>query len=269
MSYANTHELAWINDESNDNTAFTRNFLRHEIMPALKSRWPNAAAQLARSAQHCAEAVALLDESAHEKLQSVHGSRDDTLSAYKLLQYNEAWQRLLLRTWIEEQGFGLPDTASLSSIQKSVLASGHDRMPCVRFGQAEVRRHRDDIHILTARDHAVLDGVFEWDMQTDLSLAPVGTLTAAPVEGYSLKLALAPVSVRFRIPGETVELASRGRISLKNLFQEWGVPAWERGQVPLIFSGGHLAAAAGYFIDKAYTACAGEAGVELGFVWGG
>lgn len=227
LHYAREKNLSWIEDESNQNTSLTRNFLRHDILPVLTSRWPSVEATLARTAQHCAEAQTLLDEVAAEKLGQVRGSVENTLSVTKLLSFSPEWQRLLLRGWIEEQGFALPDTDKMNSIQDSVLGARQDRQPCVKWQDVTLRRHQGNLHL-------TIDGV------------------AQPEIGAGLKLDRSAVIVRQRIPGETVEILNRGRIALKNLFQEWQVPAWERGTLPLMFYGNKLIQAAGYFKDPAY-----------------
>lgn len=263
LQYAITNQLEWIEDESNENRALTRNFIRHEIMPALKSRWPRVEQAIARSAAHCAESQMLLEESAREKLLMMQGSKPGTLSAARLATCSDAWQRLLLRAWIEEQGFVLPDTDKMIAIQKSVLASAWDRMPCVRWGDVEVRRHRDDVYVLDAINSGPIEGEWHWDMSSFLPLPVIGALSVIPVTGRGLRADVGAVVVRFRPPGATVEVSGRGRLSLKNLFQEWRVPVWERGLVPLIFRGDKLIQAVGYFLDSAYAAGKGERGIEI------
>jgi tRNA(Ile)-lysidine synthase len=229
QAYAEAKNLQWIDDESNANCSFTRNFLRHDVMPILKNRWPGVDQALARSAAHCAEAQHLLEEMALAKLLDLHGSRPGTLSATKLLVQTEKWQRLLLRVWIEQHGYVLPDTNKLLSIQTSVLSSARDRTPCVSWAGVQVRRHRDDIHIIA-----------EAPAEVDV------------LSGHCLRTDIGEVTVRFREPGETVEIGARGRVSLKNLFQEWQVPTWERGRLPLMFCENKLIQVPGYYLDTAY-----------------
>ncbi len=227
LMYARERNLQWIEDESNQNTSLTRNFLRHEVLPVLSSRWPSVEATLARSAQHCAEAQTLLDEVVLDKLLLVRGTVQNTLSLSKVLSFSPAWQRLLLRGWIEEQGFTLPDTDKMSSIQDNVLAARPDRQPSVSWQGVTIRRHQDNLYLIA--DAAV-----------------------TPAVGDGLMLDKSEVVIRQRIPGETVEILNRGRIALKNLFQEWQVPAWERSTLPLMFYGNKLIQVAGYFKDPDY-----------------
>jgi tRNA(Ile)-lysidine synthase len=230
LDYAKTHQLTWVEDDSNTNCEYTRNFIRHEVIPVLKSRWPSIENSLARTAAHCAEAQELLQEVALEKLEAVQGSVQGTLSASKLLSHRVAWQRLLLREWIALQGFPMPDTNKMSSILASVLSSAWDKNPSVRWGEISLRRHRDNLHL-------VLD---------EKKVFVVGQGLSVPFEG---------LTIRNRVLGETVEIVNRGRVSLKNLFQEWQVPAWERGSLPLLFCGEKLIQVPGYYQDPAYFEC--------------
>lgn len=227
VSYAEERQLSWVEDESNDDCALTRNFIRHDVMPVFKRRWPTVESTLARSAQHCAEAQSLLDEVANERLATVQGVASRTLSVSKLLSYSESWQRLLLRSWIIQSGFSLPPSTKLISIQKTILRSAQDKMPCVRWRGAEMRRYRDDIHLISE-------------------------VLCVPEVGQGLRLEMSDVTIRNRMPGESVEVLARGRVSLKNLFQEWQVPTWERGNLPLLFCGNKLIQVPGYFKDPAY-----------------
>lgn len=252
--YAKELELEWIEDESNCNEKLTRNFLRQTIIPPLKSRWANIESVLARSAAHCAEAQQLLEESAQEKLPLVAGSKPGTLSVAKLLQFDAAWQRQLLRTWIETQGYKLPDTNKILSIQTSVLGAGWDRTPCVAWGDVEVKRHRDDVYIVKPYRLTELHGEWQWDLRDPLNLPCGRLLSADTVTGSGLKTDIDMVTVRYRVHGESVNIGARGKISLKNLYQEWCIPVWERGCLPLIFCGDKLVQVPGYFLDEEFGA---------------
>lgn len=263
MDYAYAHDLKWVEDESNRNRAFTRNYLRHDVMPLLKKRWPNVETAIARSAAHCAESQALLEDAATEKLHQLKGTRHGTLSVSSLRALNPAWQRLVLRAWIERQGFMLPDAARLAAIQNNVLLAARDKSPCIVWSGAEVRRHKDDLYIMSPVVRPDIEEEWYWDLSDHLSLQPAGMLTAEFVSGDGLRTDIGPVTVRFRREGEKVELGARGRLTLKNLFQEWQVPVWERNRVPLVFRQGKLVQAVGYFIDPAYAAASDEPGVQL------
>ena len=141
-AYAQCHQLKWVEDESNENTDLTRNFIRHDVLSLLKTRWPTVGGMIARSGAHCAESQALLEDYALEECKNLQGSRLHTLSVQKLLKCSVAKQRLVLRTWIAQQGYLSPDTKKFLTIQEDVLTASWDRLPVVSWAGAELRRYR-------------------------------------------------------------------------------------------------------------------------------
>lgn len=258
--YAEAEQLQWIEDESNANTQFTRNFIRADIMPLLKSRWPSVTETLARSAAHCAEAQTLLQELAQESEATLQGSQAGTLSVAKLLALRPDKQKLMLRAWLQNLGYPLPDTKKIAAIQRDVLTAAWDRLPCVRWQGAEVRRYRDDLFVMSCLPATPQTTPVEWDVTKPLALPGIGTLQSSPVCGQGLRADIKNVVVMFRQGGESVELPGRGRHTLKNLFQEWNVLPWMRARIPLVFVDEQLVSAVGYFVNADFAAKKDEMG---------
>lgn len=264
LQYAQENHLQWIEDESNQDTALSRNFIRHEVLPLLQSRWPKVSASLSRSALHCAENQSLLEDYLQDDYQQVIGSRTNTLSVSKLLSFDVAKQRLLLRAWIYQMNCPLPDTKKMQSIQQNVLSAAWDKLPLVQWGDVRLRRHRDDLYLLSAIREPDVNQTFEWNMDQSLVL-PHGILKTSLVQGRGLRLDKNLVSVRFRQGGEVVDLPARGRHTLKNLFQEWNILPWERDHLPLIFMEEKLIAIAGWYVHEDFIATENEMGREIIF----
>lgn len=262
QAYALSYQLDWVEDESNQNTLFTRNFIRHEVMPLLRQRWPSIEAVIARSAEHCAETQALLDELALEKWQAVQGSKVNTLSVSKLLLLTKPLQKLILRMWIPSLGFPLPDTKKIDTILNNVLTANSDRHPCVEWAKTELRRYRDDLYLITPLPSHDAGQVLNWNLNDELELPAIGRLRAIPCIETGLCATIQQVSVRFRQLGDKVRIGAKRR-TLKNLFQEWSVPTWQRHRVPLLFIDDELIAGVGYFINPAYVAKENEKGWSL------
>lgn len=261
--YAKAADLTWIEDESNEAVRFTRNFIRHEMIARLKTRWPTVTQTLSRSASHCAEALQLLDEFAKEACRQAQGSQENTLSVQKLLLLDTKKQRLVLRAWIQLHHYPLPNTKKLYAIQSQMLQAAVDRLPCITWQQVEMRRYRDDLYLMESKAHPDTEQVIAWAAtKTPLEIG-MGLLRAEKTKGRGLRANIPSLTIRFRQSGESVTLHGRGRHTLKNLFQEWGVPPWERARVPLIFSEQTLIGALGYFLDDAYAAKEDEMGWEL------
>lgn len=136
--YALQNNLIWIEDESNLDHRFARNFLRHQILPLLRQRWPAVASNLARSARHCAEAAENLTELA--QLDLAH-DMPQTLSLELLRRLSPARQRNVLRYWLQQQGCRLPNTQHIYQIQRDLINGRPDSRPQVHWGQWTLCRH--------------------------------------------------------------------------------------------------------------------------------
>jgi tRNA(Ile)-lysidine synthase len=265
--YALTHTLSWIEDASNADTAFDRNYLRQRLLPVLQQRWPSAAASLSRSAAHCAEAAELLEELAGRELQALL-SGENTLSLSGLADLSPPGQRNVLRHWIKQLTGATPSAAVLARIFNDVIGSRNDSEPCVRWGRFEMRRFRSELFLLPQTSQLHQTGALDWMLAEPLALPLAGgVLTADPVTGGGLRadaVAAGRVSVSWRRGGESCRPVGRAHHhSLKKLFQEQGIPPWERSRIPLIYVQDQLAAVAGLWVCEPFQAGPAERGFSI------
>lgn len=263
--YAKAHNLQWVDDESNLDTSYDRNFLRHEVLPLLRQRWPAAAATLTRAAVHQAEANTLLTELAAVDMKSLAGSRADTLSVSGLLGLRPERRRNALRHWLRQQALPLPDTAHLLRIEHEVLSARADAVPLVQWPGAEARRYRDDLYAMPPLA-PVPAMVLGWDLQAPLSLPHgLGRLEAVRVVGQGISAAHCSgktLTVTVRQGGERCQPAGRAHThELRKLMQEAGMPPWERLRTPLLLVDGQLAEVVGQWVCAPFQAAPGEPGV--------
>ncbi len=272
-AYAMHHQLTWIDDPSNQDRRFTRNFIRHDILPQLQSRWPSVSNTLSRSATLCAEAISLCDELAGNDFSHVMDGHPHCLSLTKLLALSARRQRNLLIYWLRVVNYPIPSCAILHTIQTSVLQAAKDRQPIVQWAGVAIRRFAGRLYALpydpsTQAGHWSTQR-FSWDLITPLIIPNLGTLSSTQVKGLGLPmqcLAEKKISVRFRQGGEQVRLAGRnGHQRLKKLFQEAQVPPWERDQIPLLYRDEELIAVVGYWYSQSYQVAKTQAGVHLLF----
>lgn len=261
QSYADEHQLTWIDDGSNQNPAFARNYIRHQLVPGLRQYWPEAISAITRSAQHCADAQVLLDEYAGMLLQTVSDASLTKVNVSKLLRLSVQQQSLVLRYWIQLQDGILPNTKTIDIIRREVLGAAQDKTPEVHWGHCLLRRFKNHLYLLRHTEKHDATQRFMWELKHPLRLEGVGTLSAAWVAGRGLRSDLSVV-VGFRRGGEVVAVPNRGRHTLKKLFQEWQVPVWEREKTPLLFVAEKCIAAVGYFMDQAYCVQPNEMGLE-------
>lgn len=235
LQYAKEQQLNWIEDESNSNEGFTRNYVRHTVMPRLQERWPSVNAAIARSAQHCAEAQSLLEEYGSQLCDSALGLEQGSLSVSALQKLSVSQQKLALRTWISAAGFGLPDVKKMEAILSNVLNADWDRFPCVAWGDVELRRHRDQLYVMNKLDAHDVARQIDWNITQPFVLPGVGEYRIEHYIGRKIPEDRELVSVRFRQGGEVIDIPGRGRLSLKNLLQEWNIVPWLRDKLPLIY----------------------------------
>mgnify|MGYP001213434915 CR=1 FL=1 len=253
--YADEHGLAWVEDPSNRDARFDRNFLRAEALPLLARRWPAAATTLARHAAHAADAQALLDEIA-----TADGADAAQITVAQLAALSPTRRRTLGRPCCPRHGAAAPSPARLDEVGRQARPAGPDRLPCVAFGDHAVRVWRGRLH-LTPEPFPPTPATRLWRIDTPLELPGVGRLWAEPVRGAGLRLALLgeppALDVRFR--------ADVGGDSVRKRLQELAVPPWQRAHWPLLFRGNRLLLIAGRAPVPADRAAPGEAGVRI--VW--
>ncbi len=250
-AYAQRHQLDWIEDDSNQDERFDRNFLRRQILPRLTQRWPHFPSAVARSAQLCAEQEQLLDELLEESLQALCQS-DGALSINGLVPLSPVRRFALLRRWLAQQGATMPAREQLQRLWDEVAMSRQDADPVLQLNQMQVRRFRQYLYLLPLMP-SLKDHVIPWQLPScslslpdnlgSLLLTDSGEAIRAPENGES-------VSIRFSTRG-TVHIVGRahGR-QIKKLWQELGVPPWWRDRTPLVFYNEQLIAAMGRFVTR-------------------
>jgi len=262
-AYARQQGYSWIDDPSNDEVAYKRNFLRHEILPRLRGQWPAVARTLSRSAGHCAEASELLDELGDSDLDALQ--LEDSISLPGLLALSAPRQRNLLRRWCVRRQLALPTEAQLQQIQQQIVAAP-DHLPLISWPGAELRRYQGRLYLQPPLPPLPPDCSLTWDLDQVLKL-PQGTLTAVIgcQTGLSVRIRQQPIRVKFRVGGERLLMPSGHHHPLKKLLQEYRVLPWWRDRVPLIYVGDELAAVADLVIDDRFRAQQGEAAIR--FEW--
>ncbi len=285
--YAHLRGLRWIEDESNADTRYARNALRHEVLPALSTRFPGFRDALARTARHAATAQRLLDDLARIDLRTIARDEGAALSRKALIALDDARAMNVMRVWIRSAALPTPSAARLGDMLRQLREARDGHALSVMHGGARLRLYRDKIyweqraparlslnptvavekampapsvaavpppgHIEHASTtatgevkrvaHLTWSGQEVWHLPqwhgslvfvaTDEDDAGAHTVPAA-------LLGTAVLSARARTGGERMQrtVGSAAR-TLKNLFQEMGVPAWER-DVPLIYLGDKL-----------------------------
>ncbi|PID46531.1 MAG: tRNA lysidine(34) synthetase TilS [Proteobacteria bacterium] len=250
--YADHYKLSYVEDGSNADLRFDRNYLRHQIIPQLVEHWPGCVRTLSRAALIQGETQRLLDFYVAQDVEMVVGSVEGTLSVDALIQCEPVRRRALLRYWISASGFQAPSSKKLQHVVSDVLFSAEDAMPCVQWSGAEVRRFHGNVYIMAPLSEHDAKQVLFWDLQADLPIESLGIeLKADVLAEWKTKLSTESslhtgLTVRFRQGGEVMHPAGRNKsIPLKQIFQQLAVPPWLRQRIPLLYLGDELIMAYG------------------------
>lgn len=263
-SYARSRDLAWIEDESNTDTARRRNFLRHEVLPVLERQFPAARAAMARAAANLGEARGLLDAMAQGDLDECRDG--DAIDVPALQRLGEARAKNVLRYWCDAHGIEPLSAARLGELLRQLKESRVDAQTGLASGKWKFLRYRDRLHLQPAEPAPERGLNEEWNGENVFPLLALGgVLKFKPEEGRGLsveRLRSQRVTVRLRQGGERLRLdARRPRRTLKNLFQERGVPPWRRDRIPFVYCGESLASVPGIGDACEFRAEPGEAGL--------
>jgi len=241
--YAQAHQLRWIEDPSNQDRQFSRNYLRHQVMPVLTERWPQAQASMARSAAHLREAQGLLDELAQIDLAEAETTHEfawlgvPSLALAPLAALSDARQRNTLSHWLEPLT-RLPDADHWSG-WINLRDATTDASPMWRLADGELHRSAGRVWWLSG--HWLRMPMIGADWQTPTSALRLPDNGRVMLRGHA---PTGPLRIAYRQGGEVMQLAERGSRDLKRLLNERAVPAFVRGRLPLLFRGEQLLAVA-------------------------
>lgn len=256
IKYAKQHGLAWIEDESNQNTTFSRNYLRHDILPRLQLKWPGVMSNLARSAKNCQQACSNLQSLAMQDYPLLKQA-GLMLNLTTLRQLESARLANVLRYWFKLNQIRSPSVSVFNRLVQDVIFSDVDATPSLHWGGYTIRRYQDVLYLM----HDEFTQPFQrtstlWvDFPNPLPLlSPDGTtlyLCASPSSNGVCLRQGGRLEVRFRQGGETFHWHGQTK-RLKKLFQQWQIPIWHRDSIPLLYLDDQLVAVVGFAISETY-----------------
>lgn len=256
-AYVRRNGLSHVEDESNEDTGLTRNWLRHDILPALETRFPSVGSVLARTADLLSEGAGLLDELARIDMETVADGSSLNVAELKALSTQRG--RNLVRYWLRQETGSVPSAAQLDVLLDQIWEAGRDRQLGWRWAGWIARRHRNRLTLVV--EGAPPGGVLTWRGEAELDLAEHGRLVFSQSVGEGLLVSEGKVAVAWRTGGEKLKPdCRRPRRTLKNLLREAGLSPDERQRLPLLFIDGQLAWVPGIGTDCAFQAGVGEPG---------
>ncbi len=269
QEYAEHQQLPWIEDDSNADLRFDRNFIRQQLMPLLIQRWPSVVTTLNRAAQHQQQALQCLQELAEHDFLQCCGNDLQQLNITELLNLSAPQQINVLRYWFKQCQVRSPNTVKLKQLLTTVLSSRHDAMPLLQWADVVIRRFNGFLFLLKEAQIKWPLTPLIWEFPQPLLLPDGKKLQAVGCFGKGLYIPEhAVITIRFRQGGEKIKVAGHEHHhSLKKLFQQWRVAYWLRAQIPLLYINDQLAAVIGYCESADFQAKSDQQGwlIELSY----
>lgn len=246
LSYAQQHQLEWIEDESNADSRYDRNFLRNEILPKLNDRWHAFSQMVARSAQHCAEQQRLIEELLTDELADRIGKKNQ-LDIAGFEQFSQPKQQQLIRLWLEKNNVMMPSQVHLQAVIFELIFAKKDKNPQLKLGDKVIRRYQQTIYI-TEETPNISAFEIQLEVKTELELPyKLGTIIRysqeiiykknGKTDRLQLPLELADQTLVLRTgqKGKVKLYSKPHREKMKKIWQQYQIPVWERERTPLIF----------------------------------
>lgn len=262
-AYAKSRRLEWVEDDSNTDSRYDRNYLRNELLVQLDARFPGYRETLARAARNLADYALLAEELARIDAQSLDRS---AISAERLRQLSDARALNLLRQLFADRESLMPPRARLEEALRQCREAGRDAEIQITFGDAVLRCYRDRVELVENSPDMPSNWQSRWDGHHELVLPDgLGVLRSRAVVGEGIAsrhFEIRAATVRGRSGGERMQPGeNRPRRALKSLLQEHAIPPWERSRMPLVFFGEQLAWVPGIGVAAEFRAAAAEPGI--------
>jgi tRNA(Ile)-lysidine synthase len=228
--FLEARDISWLTDASNEDTAFDRNYLRHELFPLLEQRWPGLVRRLSRTARNArisAAAMAMFIEN-----QSGDLIRDKLkMPLQKLLELDPEMQTLIVRQWLRRHEVPALPEARLREFLDQLAGSQLTNQAEVQWQDWMIKRYQRDLWLHRRKPFMACPEV-NWQSGMELELGPdSGCLRLvgepAPLPGSWL--------VRARKEGDRIRLFPNGPShKIKRFFQSAFVPPWLRPGIPVL-----------------------------------
>jgi tRNA(Ile)-lysidine synthase len=244
--WAEARSLVWIDDPSNSECSADRNFLRHEVLPLLQSRWPAAGERIAHSARLCGEAAGVVD---HQAMLDLDRSCDANgcLSVPSLLSLDDPRARQLVRRWLRERAAPSLPGRSLEELLRQLRSATGPTDIATSWSGFVIRHYRDLLWLDAGQRVEWLPESIVWQGEGLWLGEGLGRVYRVAGAGGVDPAAWRDGAVRivFRHAGMRCRPAARtGSKTFKKLAQEYGVPPWQRDRLPILLIDGEVAAVA-------------------------
>lgn len=247
QDYGKHYQLDWVEDPSNQEVDYRRNYLRHEVLPKIRQAWPFSEANFAKSTQYLRESLALLDELAEIDL----GGADQTDFYLSFAQLKTlSWSRLnnLTRYWAKTYSPSLKLNAKVYQWLRECLENDNPQAkPKMLLSQGELRFYDHVLYYFKDLEMNYCKTLCAFDASTLQFFKELSFFEQISFEQKSkLQAAIVRPIQREDLSTETQKKA------LKKWFKMNKVPDWDRQRWPVLENDGQMIAILGFYTKESF-----------------
>ena len=263
MEYAKEHQLKWIEDPSNQDTYFDRNYLRKKIIPEFRERWPSIATSVSRLSQLSAQNIEILNQVAEEDIGVIENMNELPLSKLHEKSFERA--NNIIRYMILANGMNIPSMMTFQNGLRRILENNNDKS-VIEWKGCSIRKYNNNLYFLDNKDIEPnkVDVKIPWELEKKINLGSnIGSIEATFIHGHGLSIQKCKnkLTISYRQGGELIKPVGHNmKKSLKNLYQENKILPWTRDKIPLIYCQDDLVSVADLWLNQNYMASQKEEG---------
>jgi tRNA(Ile)-lysidine synthase len=237
LAYAKKYRLEWYDDPSNASLRFNRNYLRHQVIPKIKDRWPGYLDSIRSVVSIQAETQQLLDKLGgqdYELVQHRGGpENNDLLCCKSLLQLSLPRQKNLIRYWLNKNDCASLPHNRLNELMRQINSRAGS-LPVVQGSGYELRIYNQCLFI-----------VHQHCLEPLLETYDFGNSSRLKIDEIDLDIERESIlkRVKRKDSGQTIKLKFRlndkdsnpDTHRLKRLFQKHKIPPWKRMITPQVY----------------------------------
>jgi tRNA(Ile)-lysidine synthase len=272
--YVAENNILYINDESNTDTQFDRNWWRQDLLPNLFKRYPQASNSIVRTIDVLQQERQVLNDLLEPIYKSVvhweaKFTQSNILNCAELLKQRETIQIQLVRMWLESEGaYPLLNSYKIKQIIKDVVNAKEDALPVYQWGERLIRRYDGCLYVMGINPQ--INGI------TTKEINIIAGMSNVPLTKGQLSISGLPNNLdsknglksgNYSIGQYTGSLLAkplkRPSKPLKRWFQEYNVPPWLRPSWPILMHGNQVACVPGLFIAEQFLS---DKGLEVSYL---
>jgi tRNA(Ile)-lysidine synthase len=246
--WAYKNNLKWIEDFSNFNINYDRNFIRHKLIPILQQRWPFFLKNCFRTAIICGEETKSKNILLKEKIKDFINF-DESLNIKSFKNIKKEISKELIRYWISLKNIKMPSYKTIECIYNEIICSKKDSNPKIIIQKNEIRRYKKSLYFV--KTQKTISNTFLFWHNTNKKLFLPKNLGYLIKNNKGFKLPVPEknelINIRFQFEGKILILGREKRRKIKKIWQECSIPPWFRNKIPLLFYNDRFISAIGVF----------------------